>query len=82
MQWVVHVREVALSESFQPFSSLCFPFNLFLLLVAVACITAIIAEAMSQLTINLSVGAFTGDILYAHLGVAGGVLSILSIPML
>ena len=38
---------------------------------------------MGGLTINLSVGGvFTEDIFYAHLAVAGGVSTILSLPML
>ena len=47
-----------------------------------ATITAIIAQAMSQLTLNLSPGVLTADLTYAQLGVASGVLTILSLPML
>lgn len=52
-------------------------------ITALATITAIISQAMGGLTINLSVGGvFTEDILYAHLAVAGGVSTILSLPMM
>ena len=38
---------------------------------------------MGGLTINLSVGGvFTEDIFYAHLAVAGGVSTILSLPLM
>ncbi|KAI0742859.1 hypothetical protein C8Q80DRAFT_1123012 [Daedaleopsis nitida] len=50
--------------------------------LTVACITAIIAHAMSSLTINLSVGVFTGPIQYAHLGVGAGVATITSLPLI
>ncbi|KAI1781595.1 hypothetical protein LXA43DRAFT_1029743 [Ganoderma leucocontextum] len=61
MQWLIYVRETALT---------------------LATITAIISQAMGQLTINLSVGGvFTENILYAHLAVAAGVLTILSLPI-
>ncbi|KAM5537441.1 hypothetical protein V8D89_008960, partial [Ganoderma adspersum] len=50
--------------------------------LTLATITAIISHAMGGLTINLSVGGvFTEDIFYAHLAVAGGVSTILSLPM-
>lgn len=51
--------------------------------LTLATITAIIAQAMGQLTINLSVGGvFTENILYAHLSVASGVLTILTLPII
>lgn len=52
-------------------------------MLALATITAIISHAMGGLTINLSVGGvFTEDIFYAHLAVAGGVSTILSLPLM
>ncbi|EJF57450.1 hypothetical protein DICSQDRAFT_129458 [Dichomitus squalens LYAD-421 SS1] len=51
-------------------------------LIALATITAIIAQAMGQLTLNLSPGVLTADLTYAQLGVASGVLTILSLPLI
>ncbi|PIL26009.1 hypothetical protein GSI_11763 [Ganoderma sinense ZZ0214-1] len=51
--------------------------------LTIGTITAIIAQAMGELTINLSVGGvFTENIFYGHLAVASGVSTILSLPLI